>query len=167
MLGMLVDVGIASVFLYGAWSKLARPHAWRLALTNYRIRLLRAPRLATVVPFLEVIIAVSVATGIRPWAPLAASLLCVAFSLVLLTAFRRGATGDCGCFGGSFRAAIGPLAIARALAIATIAVWRAGPWSADMTDPAVSLGLTAAVFITLQLRDSVRELLTRPRGAKL
>lgn len=152
-----LEVVVSSTLLTAAISKVLDPAAWRASLGRYRIEALRRPWLATAVPVAEASAAILVVLDLRPLGPALATLLFAAFSATLVVAIRRGATGECGCFGELVDAKIGPGAAARAgvgsvLSLAIVAV------PASIERPLVQLAIVAAIVAALQLLTQVLRL---------
>src|SRR5262249_56730814 len=84
----------------------------------------RGAPLGTVLPFLELAIAVALLpTGTARWAAAAAFVLLVAFSVAIAVNLARGRRPECNCFGAVHSAPIGAATLARNAALALVAAW--------------------------------------------
>jgi hypothetical protein len=114
--------------LYAALSKLLAPDRFSLALPTFGLGLPQRPSTSVAIGLAE--LGIGIANVLVPsWQSAAClSLFYLAFGVVIERARRRGASGDCGCFG-ALPARIDRVAVVRnlgfALAAATLAVGRA------------------------------------------
>lgn len=93
-------LALALTFAVAGVSKLLRRSE---VVASFRaLRLPAAPSLATAVPIFEITLSVLLLTAPAIGAVLALVVLAV-FSLVIVSALRRGVEADCGCFGAILR----------------------------------------------------------------
>jgi uncharacterized membrane protein YphA (DoxX/SURF4 family) len=99
--GTVARVGLATVWAWAGWAKMADPGGAVLSVRAYRLlpEALVRP-VAWGLPFLELAVAVLLLTGIatRLAGAISAGLL-VVFMLGIAAAWARGLQIDCGCFG--------------------------------------------------------------------
>jgi uncharacterized membrane protein YphA (DoxX/SURF4 family) len=126
--GLIARLVLASVFISAALPKLKDPVAFAAAIEAYRtLSGSWAMAAATVLPWLELIIAVGLLT---PWLRRASAgimaLLLVLFIALHLSAWARGLNIDCGCFGASASSPDYHWLVLRnlALLILSIFIWR-------------------------------------------
>jgi uncharacterized membrane protein YphA (DoxX/SURF4 family) len=112
-----IVVGI--VFVIAGASKLAAGPAW-----PRQARELGAPRFTVApVPWIELAIGASLAAGaIRPIPALAAIVMLLAFSVLLVLRIREGRRPACACFGAWSERPIGPAHLARNAVLLVLAV---------------------------------------------
>jgi uncharacterized membrane protein YphA (DoxX/SURF4 family) len=91
---------LAGVFLYAAWSKITDIPAFATAIGHYdMIPTALLPAFATLLAGLEVVVGLSLLTGIwRRGSSLMAALMLTLFIVAIGTAWVRGLSIDCGCF---------------------------------------------------------------------
>lgn len=109
MLVMLARAVLGCVFVFAAVPKLADPHAFAVAISNYHLLPDVASRaLGAALPPLELLVGVALLTGVhaRGAAVLSAGML-VVFAIALTRAMLLDINVDCGCFGSAARAEIG------------------------------------------------------------
>jgi uncharacterized membrane protein YphA (DoxX/SURF4 family) len=120
-LGRLV---LAGVFVWAAAGKITDPQGFARAIWNYRI-LPEAvvPVLAVGLPVLEIVAAAALLIPpLQKGGALILLGMLAVFIVALGSAMARGLDVDCGCFGeGS--STVGPMLIARNVALAAVAVW--------------------------------------------
>jgi uncharacterized membrane protein YphA (DoxX/SURF4 family) len=111
---LLLRVAIGGVFVYAAWSKLRDPWTlFAISIDAYHV----LPQWAVLVvartlPWLELLLGVLLVVGVfRRISTLAASALLMLFFGLMVRAYVRGETIDCGCFGPG--EAISPLTLLR------------------------------------------------------
>jgi uncharacterized membrane protein YphA (DoxX/SURF4 family) len=121
-LGRLAGVALGAVFLVAAVAKLARPGWAQEGAASLRVPV----RLAAAVPLVELVLGALLVAGVAPpWPALAAAVVLMAFTVVLVRALRRGAGGRCACFGALGRGRITGWSLARnavLLVLAAVAV---------------------------------------------
>jgi uncharacterized membrane protein YphA (DoxX/SURF4 family) len=132
---LLLRVAIGGVFAYAAWSKLRDPWTlFAISIDAYHV----LPQWAVLVvartlPWLELLLGVVLVIGVfRRISTLAASALLMLFFGLMVRAYVRGETIDCGCFGPG--EAISPLTLLRdgallagSLFLMAMAWWRKAP----------------------------------------
>lgn len=130
LLGCLARFGLAAVWLYSGAVKLTHPLDSRQAVAAYE--LLPAPLVDAVavgLPALELVLGLMLLLGVFLRAAGAVSaLLVLGFLVGIGSAWARGLSIDCGCFGGGgYDAAAGPgtylRSIARDLLFLAMAAW--------------------------------------------
>ena len=111
---LLLRVAVGGVFVYAAWSKLRDPWTlFAISIDAYQV----LPQWAVLVvartlPWLELLLGVALVAGVfRRISTLAASALLMLFFGLMVRAYVRGETIDCGCFGPG--EAISPLTLLR------------------------------------------------------
>lgn len=165
-LSLGLETILASALLVAASQKFLEFTAWRGA----RVQIAPAlPRwLWQALPGAELLVGVGLAIGYRPWAAAAAVALFGAFALVLAFAYRNGVRSDCNCFGAVLPTKVGPVAIARATALAAASVLLLA--IAEPLQPVHLLGVSVplAVAAVVALYGAVRPLLSgqTPTGPK-
>jgi len=157
-LWLSLAIGCASVFGVSAFMKLLHEREWRTSLAGYRIGWLLATRVATIVPLVELATAGGLARFAHPGIAAAGGMLSLGFAVVLGAAYRRGARGDCGCFGGVFRSDIGPGAVIRALCLAAACFLVAlAPPNPDWHARAVgTVGVVLVTLLAIEARTALR-----------
>jgi uncharacterized membrane protein YphA (DoxX/SURF4 family) len=144
-LGLIVRLGLATVWLTSGIAKASDPRATIVAVRAYRV----LPEglvgvVAAVLPYLEIafglLLLVGLATRLTAW--LSAALLLV-FIAGVISAAARGLSIDCGCFGGGGTVAAGQtqytaeiLRDVGFLVLAGFLIWR--PWTALSVDGLVA-----------------------------
>lgn len=115
-----VALALAGVLFFAAVSKLIDIAAFERALRGYRL-LGSAPTrvLAWAIPWLEIAVGTLVVLWVSPLSAAAATALFFAMVVALVLALRRGAAGDCGCFG-KLESRIGTGAVVRATSLALV-----------------------------------------------
>jgi uncharacterized membrane protein YphA (DoxX/SURF4 family) len=118
-LGLAIRLGAASVWIIAGAAKVPQIETFHLLVERYGIlpHLLAGP-FAYVLPFLEIALGLYLAAGlfVRGTA-LAGTLLFAVFLTAQVSAWARGITLDCGCFGTALQARVGPLTILRDLGL--------------------------------------------------
>jgi len=171
-LSLLGSILVSAPLTYSAVSKLLAGPTFARALANYRIFPERTRSfIARVVPWIELSVAAVVLVGAQ-WGSFAtATAIYAGFGLVLFIAWRRGASGDCGCLG-DIQGAIGASAVLRALALALLsgflAAWHARTPAAAAGDG--TLRIETAVFlvaISAVLNTAVAAAVSQRRNEKV
>jgi uncharacterized membrane protein YphA (DoxX/SURF4 family) len=111
---LLLRVAVGGVFVYAAWSKLRDPWTlFAISIDAYHVLPQWAVLLvARTLPWLELLLGVVLIIGVfRRISTLAASALLMLFFGLMVRAYVRGETIDCGCFGPG--EAISPLTLLR------------------------------------------------------
>lgn len=114
---------VGGVFIFAAVPKIADPHAFAVAISNYHlVPELVARGTGAVLPLLELVIGVALITGVqaRGAAVLSAGLLLV-FAAALTRAIVLDINVDCGCFGGAARSQIDWTSVARNVGLTALA----------------------------------------------
>lgn len=120
--GFILEFALAVVLASAALGKVLAWSEWTRSLSRYRVGWLNQSAVAISLPLAEGAIAVGLLVSLEPIAALSAAALFAGFVGVLILARRRGASGDCGCFGALFPAEIGLGAIARAAGLCAAAL---------------------------------------------
>ena len=122
----------------------SRSSVERVGLTS---RLIRPA--AVLVPLFELALAAALvpATSAR-WAALASAALLAVFSVAIARSLLRRETHDCGCFGALGSSRVGPVSLARNVALAALAGWVAatGPGKSLVSVEISPLGVTVVVL---------------------
>ena len=93
---IVARIALGAVFIVAGASKVASGPAWPSQAAQLGV----APPLATVVPWLELIVGASVAVGVgEPWPAVVALFALIAFTCVLVRTLRQGRRPPCACFG--------------------------------------------------------------------
>ncbi len=154
-----VELGLATILLLSAGSKLVSWPSWRRALAGYRLRWLDSDAVAWLVPPAECLLALGLVLDGRPLAAVAVGVLFTSFAFVLSIAALRGSREDCACLGVLLPAQIGPLAVARAAGFSLVSLGSLA-LPVDNIAPgdrvAITLGLGTIVAL-LSLRLGVRQ----------
>jgi hypothetical protein len=117
-----VVVGAAMVWAGGF--KLIDGAAWPKAAADLGV----ARPIARIVPFVELAVGVALLVPVvRPWPAIAAIVLLVAFTVVILRRILDGSRPPCACFGSRSNRPLGPLHVVRNVALlalaTTAAIW--------------------------------------------
>lgn len=123
-IGILVArLVIAGVFLFAAIGKIADPHSFAEAISNYHVVSDSISSIsASMLPVLEVVIALALIAGIKErGAALLAGLMLLVFAGAMISTIARGINLDCGCFGASAEARVNGTTVARNLVLALAA----------------------------------------------
>ncbi|PWU07343.1 MAG: hypothetical protein C5B51_10200 [Terriglobia bacterium] len=111
---LLLRLGVGGIFVYAAWTKLRDPWTlFAISIDAYHV----LPQWAVLVvartlPWLELALGIVLVSGFwRRTSTLAASALLTFFFALMVRAYVRGETIDCGCFGPG--EAISPLTLLR------------------------------------------------------
>lgn len=101
--GLLLRLLFGAVFLWAGIAKLKDPLTFADAVRNFRlVGDPLVPALALFIPWLEILAALAVMSGVLARGGLALLLASlVVFALALLSAWVRGLDVSCGCFGGT------------------------------------------------------------------
>jgi uncharacterized membrane protein YphA (DoxX/SURF4 family) len=110
---------LAAVFVWAGAAKLVRPA--ETAGGFGALGLPWAEALARLVPVLELLLAVAL-VAVPPIGGIAALVLLVAFSAVLIRALRAGVTTGCACFGTAAGRRLSPRDLARNAVLAALAI---------------------------------------------
>ncbi len=128
-IGLFARLVLGGVLLYAGATKVAFPQASARAVQAYQILPFEvAAYVGYVLPVLEILIGVLLIIGLftRPMAALG-TLLMLVFIAGIVSAWARGLSIDCGCFGGGGDVAPGqtayPQEIARDVLFAACGVW--------------------------------------------
>jgi uncharacterized membrane protein YphA (DoxX/SURF4 family) len=118
-LGLAIRLGAASVWIIAGAAKVPQIEGFHVLVERYGIlpHFLAAP-FSYVLPFLEIGLGLYLAAGlfVRGTA-LVGTLLLAVFLTAQVSAWARGITLDCGCFGAALQSRVGPLTILRDLAL--------------------------------------------------
>jgi uncharacterized membrane protein YphA (DoxX/SURF4 family) len=118
-LGLAIRLGAACVWIIAGATKVPQIESFHLLVERYGIlpHFLAAP-FSYVLPFLEIGLGLYLAAGlfVRGTA-LAGALLLAVFLAAQVSAWARGITLDCGCFGAALQSRVGPLTILRDLGL--------------------------------------------------
>ena len=118
-LGLAIRLGAASVWIIAGAAKIPQIESFHVLVERYGIlpHLLAAP-FSYVLPFLEIALGLYLAAGlfVRGTA-LVGTLLFAVFLAAQVSAWARGITLDCGCFGAALQSRVGPLTILRDLGL--------------------------------------------------
>ena len=118
-LGLAIRVGAASVWIIAGAAKVPQIESFHVLVERYGIlpHFLAAP-FSYVLPFLEIGLGLYLAAGlfVRGTA-LIGTLLFAVFLAAQASAWARGITLDCGCFGTTLQSRVGPLTILRDLGL--------------------------------------------------
>jgi uncharacterized membrane protein YphA (DoxX/SURF4 family) len=138
---LFLRVAVGGVFAYAAWSKLRDPWTlFAISIDAYHV----LPQWAVLVvartlPWLELLLGVVLVIGVfRRISTLAASALLMLFFGLMVRAYVRGETIDCGCFGPG--EAISPLTLLRDGSLLagslflTVMAWRRRPPAGQFRD---------------------------------
>jgi len=113
-LALVLRIVLGGIFVYAAWIKLRDPWTlFAMSVDNYHL----LPQWAVVavartLPWLELLLGIVLISGLfRRVSTVAASALLLVFFGLMVRAYVRGETIDCGCFGPG--EAIGPLTLLR------------------------------------------------------
>ena len=139
-LGWLLRLGLAGLFLVAGALKLGDPAAFAQEIANYQLAPGLAPYLAIVLPPMEIVAALALLAGPRPWrqaGALALGALALVFTGAVATAAARGLDISCACFG-------------------------AGSSAVGWTTVARNVGLVAAAALLLVLETRARPPATSP-----
>ncbi len=115
LLVVLARFVVGGVFIFAAVPKIADPHAFAVAVSNYHL----VPDLVSrvtgaVLPPLELLMGVALVTGVQARGAAVVSVgLLVFFAVALTRAMLLDINVDCGCFGSAARAKIGWDSVAR------------------------------------------------------
>src|SRR6476660_7469256 len=102
ILALVLRIVLGAIFIYAGYVKLKEPwELFALAITGYQLLPLKAVEyVARGLPWLEVAVGVLLIAGV--WLRAAAtvtSLLLLGFFALMVRAYAKGMTIDCGCFG--------------------------------------------------------------------
>ena len=121
-LALAARLVLAGVFAWAALPKLADPHAFAVAIDNYRVLppAVVGP-VALFLPGLELVVALALVLGpyVRGAAALS-SLLLLVFAAAMVQAKARGIDLDCGCFGAAAKAQVTWWTVGRNLALCAL-----------------------------------------------
>jgi uncharacterized membrane protein YphA (DoxX/SURF4 family) len=115
------ELVLAAILATAGLGKLTRFADWTRATDAYRITLVRSRAGRLIIPVAEVVVAGALVIGVGPAASGAALVMFLIFAVILTLAWARGASGECACLGPVLPATIGPSAVIRAGALATLA----------------------------------------------
>jgi len=114
-LGLAVRLGAAAIWILAGAAKIPQIHAFQVTVQRYGIlpSALIGP-FAYVLPFLEVALGLYLAAGlfVRGTALVGTALFAM-FLTAQVSAWARGISLDCGCFGSMLETTVGPLTILR------------------------------------------------------
>ncbi|MFD8492810.1 DoxX family protein [Amycolatopsis sp. NPDC059657] len=129
LIGTLVRVGLAAVWLVSGWLKISDAGQTFIAVKAYELLPdgLVGP-VATMLPLLELVLGVMLLAGFGTrLAGIGSIVLLLLLIAVIAQSWARGLTIDCGCFGGGGQVAAGqtqyPQEIARDTGFLLLAVW--------------------------------------------
>jgi uncharacterized membrane protein YphA (DoxX/SURF4 family) len=170
-LQLALRCALALLFASAALHKLRDMARFRSAVDSYALLPQRiAAVAATCFPLLELMLAVSIASGISlPAAALTSSVLLSTYAAAIGVNIRRGRTAiDCGCSGPAANVPLQPALVVRNLMVASIAVLLIAP----ATDrPLTALDMAGVAFTTTALaaswQASERLLALGPRAAAM
>lgn len=123
LLVVLARIVVGAIFIFAAVPKIADPHAFAVAISNYHLVPDAFARGAgAALPPLELLMGVALITGLhaRGAAVLAAGML-VVFAVALTRAMLLDINVDCGCFGSAARSEIGWGSVARNAGLTALA----------------------------------------------
>lgn len=102
VIGLLVRLGLAGIWIYSGVEKAADPMNTQLAVAAYRLLPDSAvPLVAGVLPYLELALGALLLFGLTTrWAAVLSALVLAGFVVGVVSAWARGLSIDCGCFGG-------------------------------------------------------------------
>lgn len=98
----LLRLGLGGMFLAAGVLKLRDPASFAIEIHNYQLLPQLAPLLAATLPAIEIVLAVALLVGRRPWVragALASALILLAFTVAVVSVVARGIDITCGCFG--------------------------------------------------------------------
>ena len=103
LLSLLARLALAPIFLYAGVQKLGDPEAFATVIGRYHILPSSLLHIAALfIPWLEIVLGVSLALGIFTRSSgVLSSLLCGSFAAAVSSAVLRGIDIDCGCFSGA------------------------------------------------------------------
>jgi putative oxidoreductase len=116
---LLVRLGLAAVFVVAGMSKLLDPSGFATNISQYQLFPELSPWLAATLPATEIVAAVALVLGRRPWrqaGALAVSGMMAIFIVAGVWALVQGIDVSCGCFG-SGSASVSGWTLARNLAL--------------------------------------------------
>ena len=149
---------------YAGVSKLLDPQRFARVLPAFGLPVPAAAVSASVLGACEFAIALSVVL-LAAWPTAAAlSLAYIAFAVALERAHRRGAAGDCGCFG-ALRATISRAAVGRNLALAALALLLTVVRATSLLDT-YELGLAMGAVVALGLGSASLDTALSVRAAR-
>jgi uncharacterized membrane protein YphA (DoxX/SURF4 family) len=129
LIGLLVRLGLATVFLISGVSKAVNPRETRVAVRAYDLLPTGvADTVAAVLPYLEIGLGLLLVLGmVVRWTAVVSAVLLLVFIGGVISAAARGLNIDCGCFGGGGTVAAGQTRyaaeIARDVGFLAMAVW--------------------------------------------
>lgn len=116
---IVARIALGAVFIAAGASKVASGPAWPTQAAQLGV----AARLATVVPWFELIVGALVAVGVgEPWPAVVALGALIAFTSVLVHTLRLGKRPPCACFGTWSAKPLGITHVARNAGFAAVAV---------------------------------------------
>lgn len=100
ILGILARMALGLIFLAAAWDKIVDPAAFAKIIRNYQILPdMLVYGVAQVLPWIEVVVGVSLLTGfVARGASLSACLMMAVFLSAMAWAWHKGISTQCGCF---------------------------------------------------------------------
>lgn len=129
LVGLLLRLVVGGVLVVAGWLKIENLAESRSATRAYElIPNELANFVGSLLPFVEVTLGVLLILGLLTrWSAIGGALLMVAFSAAVGSAWARGLTIDCGCFGGGGQVGANDTKylqeIVRDIALAAAAVW--------------------------------------------
>ena len=116
---LIASIVLGAVFVGAGGSKLAAADAWSAQAAGLGV----APALAAVVPWAELAVGALLMVQLgAPWPAVAALVLLVAFSALLVVRLTQGRRPPCACFGALSAKPIGPAHLLRNAIFAALAV---------------------------------------------
>jgi len=116
---LIASIVLGAVFVVAGGSKLAAADAWRTQAVGLGV----APALAAMVPWAELAVGALLMVQLgEPWPAVAALVLLVAFSALLVVRLTQGRRPPCACFGALSAKPIGPAHLVRNALFAALAV---------------------------------------------
>lgn len=118
LLTIAARVGIAAVLVVAGFTKLRDGFNWIRQAADMGV----APRVASLVPWVEIALGAGVAVGWpSPWIYVATIALFVAFTVVIVARIADGTRPPCGCFGARSERNLGWRDVLRNLALIALA----------------------------------------------
>lgn len=116
---------IAAVFVFAAVPKLIAPRLFAEAIANYHLVPDSMSSIAaSVMPVMELVIAVALLIGVKErGAAVASALMLLVFALAMTTTIARGINLDCGCFGAAAEAQVSWLTVARNVLLMVVSIF--------------------------------------------
>uniref|UniRef100_I2Q1Y0 Methylamine utilization protein MauE n=1 Tax=Desulfovibrio sp. U5L TaxID=596152 RepID=I2Q1Y0_9BACT len=125
ILGIIARMALGLIFLAAAWDKIVDPAAFAKIIRNYQILPdMLIYGVAMVLPWIEVVVGVSLITGfLSRGASLSACLMMAVFLSAMAWAWHKGISTQCGCFTTKAEDAISPATFLRDGSILALALF--------------------------------------------